>query len=446
MKKHKKRFLRKERGITLIALVITIIVLLILAGVSISMLTGSNGILTQAQNAKEETEKASLIEQAQTDLLGKQAENSSGNVTSEALKEVLDKYFSDVPGADEITVETEITAKEEYGNYKMKVSDIYDGEIKGSSIPAGLEIGSTVNYNPSGTYTWEANYYNSPSSTSYTDVTLDSSTSGSFNINTWKVLEIDREAEKVTLVPTSPTTGTVRLRGAQGYNNGVYLLNEACSKLYGNESKGITARSMNIEDIEKYMTKDALEDAYTYTNSSSNTQYGNQISSAYTTNRYYPSIYAKEKLSVIDGNKNETGIGMSEQEELIEPTDDGATSGYMRATTSIQPYQTYWYKDSSFMQTAFKDVENSSSASNYYNLIMPKGTSTTYWLASRCINTLSSDCSFHVRIVGSGFMNAYIMFYSDGSTYSFSGLALFPVVSLSSELIEGNAESGYTVE
>ena len=48
-----------NKGITLIALVITIIVLLILAGVSIAMLTGDNGILTQAQNAKEKTEIAS---------------------------------------------------------------------------------------------------------------------------------------------------------------------------------------------------------------------------------------------------------------------------------------------------------------------------------------------------------------------------------------------------
>ena len=48
-----------QNGITLIALVITIIVLLILAGVSIAMLTGQNGILTQANNAKNETELAS---------------------------------------------------------------------------------------------------------------------------------------------------------------------------------------------------------------------------------------------------------------------------------------------------------------------------------------------------------------------------------------------------
>ena len=47
-----------RKGITLIVLVITIIVLLILAGVSISMLTSHNGILTQAQNAKNRTEEA----------------------------------------------------------------------------------------------------------------------------------------------------------------------------------------------------------------------------------------------------------------------------------------------------------------------------------------------------------------------------------------------------
>ena len=48
----------KNKGITLIALVITIIILLILAGVSIAMLTGENGILSQAKKAKEETEEA----------------------------------------------------------------------------------------------------------------------------------------------------------------------------------------------------------------------------------------------------------------------------------------------------------------------------------------------------------------------------------------------------
>ena len=57
--------MRKEKGITLIALVITIIVLLILAAVSILTLTGENGILTQAQNAKKNTSTKGETEQIQ---------------------------------------------------------------------------------------------------------------------------------------------------------------------------------------------------------------------------------------------------------------------------------------------------------------------------------------------------------------------------------------------
>ena len=59
--------MRKEKGITLIALVITIIVLLILASVSIAMLTGDNGILSQAQKAKENTAQAAQDEENKLD-------------------------------------------------------------------------------------------------------------------------------------------------------------------------------------------------------------------------------------------------------------------------------------------------------------------------------------------------------------------------------------------
>ena len=57
---------KNNKGITLIALVVSIIVLLILAGISISMLTGQNGILTNATKAKENTEVASDLEFLQT--------------------------------------------------------------------------------------------------------------------------------------------------------------------------------------------------------------------------------------------------------------------------------------------------------------------------------------------------------------------------------------------
>ena len=54
--------MREQKGITLIALVITIIVLLILAGVSIAMLTGENGILTKATQSTKETAKGEAVE------------------------------------------------------------------------------------------------------------------------------------------------------------------------------------------------------------------------------------------------------------------------------------------------------------------------------------------------------------------------------------------------
>ena len=63
LKINKKIKLKTNTGITLIALVVTIIVLLILAGISIQMLTGDNGILQRAAEAKENTEQSQLEEQ-----------------------------------------------------------------------------------------------------------------------------------------------------------------------------------------------------------------------------------------------------------------------------------------------------------------------------------------------------------------------------------------------
>lgn len=118
---------KNEVGITLIALTITIIVLLILAGVTIAALSGENGILTQVQKAKINTDKASVIEQAKTDVLGIQAE---GNIilTKTQLKDILSKYFEPVP--EKISIDDILTTKEDYGGkYEITVSEIYDGEL-----------------------------------------------------------------------------------------------------------------------------------------------------------------------------------------------------------------------------------------------------------------------------------------------------------------------------
>ncbi len=82
------RFKTKEaKGITLIALVITIIVLLILAGVTIATLTGDNGILNQAGKAKDKTTEAESIERVQVEVAG--SYGIDGTIDKEQLNKNL---------------------------------------------------------------------------------------------------------------------------------------------------------------------------------------------------------------------------------------------------------------------------------------------------------------------------------------------------------------------
>ena len=67
--------MKNQKGITLIALVITIIVLLILAGVTIAMLTGDNGILNKATGAVSDTEKATAEEAIKMEVYNNIATN-----------------------------------------------------------------------------------------------------------------------------------------------------------------------------------------------------------------------------------------------------------------------------------------------------------------------------------------------------------------------------------
>ena len=84
MKINTKERVKGKNGITLIALVITIIVLLILAGVTIATLTGDNGILTKAQNAKTQNDKVTVKEKV--DLAIAASLDETGKINLEQLK------------------------------------------------------------------------------------------------------------------------------------------------------------------------------------------------------------------------------------------------------------------------------------------------------------------------------------------------------------------------
>lgn len=83
-----KQMRKKENGITLIALAVTIIVLIILAGISITSLTGEKGIINQARTNLENAQKESIIEKIEADLL--KEKTKTGNTPSkDKLKEII---------------------------------------------------------------------------------------------------------------------------------------------------------------------------------------------------------------------------------------------------------------------------------------------------------------------------------------------------------------------
>ena len=199
-----------EKGITLIALVITIIILLILAGISISALT-NQGLFKNAKIAQNATEKAEA-EQGKT----------------------LNEY------EDEIS---------KYLPAEKLVDKVNDGTIK---------IGDYVKYTPDTASTTEIlqelNTYSGSDKNTTSTLTQE-------KLN-WRVLDV--KDGQVRLISELPTTSTIALNGYNGYNNGVKLLDDTCSTLYSNSKLASKVQNLKIEDITAYMKTQPTEDTTEY--------------------------------------------------------------------------------------------------------------------------------------------------------------------------------------
>ena len=107
---------KEKKGITLIALVITIIVLLILAAVTIGALTGDNGILTRASESKEKTEEAKKDEQKRLTAL-EAATNMEQTIHEEnGIKVKIPKGFAVSQAEGENKIATGLVVVDSQGN------------------------------------------------------------------------------------------------------------------------------------------------------------------------------------------------------------------------------------------------------------------------------------------------------------------------------------------
>ena len=138
--------MKNNKGITLVALVITIIVLLILAGVSISMVVGENGVLNRATNAAEKTTEADAKQELEMAVSSAQSEFFGiweKNTTAEFLSSIQSSN-----GADAKKIK--LTADGYFIEYSYESGDtatgtIYKGEDKNGQPKYTFELTATTN-------------------------------------------------------------------------------------------------------------------------------------------------------------------------------------------------------------------------------------------------------------------------------------------------------------
>ena len=282
---------KEMKGITLVALVVTIVALLILAGVSINLVLGNNGIIAKAKEAETKSAEAS-----QNDLNG-----------MNALTEEMNNALGEKPKVD-------------LSKYK---------------------IGDYVNY----TYDTASNYV-------LTSATCGSSLNPTDGIPQttglkWRILNIDEAKGTVDLVSENPTDTNVYFQGALGYHNGPYLMNAICEAQYSNSALNVKARNISLLDMEKHLTPDGIAARNKYTGA---VQYGK--TNTYTGNySCYPLLYDGQKgagVNVTAENASKiaqpnTDAGNDPYGESVETTSPLTDKTYKKADDSVlTATQTYY--------------------------------------------------------------------------------------------------------
>ena len=304
-----KEKLKQKQGITLIALVITIIVLLILAGISIASLTGESGILNMARKAKEQTEQAEIKEQEDFNEINDYINNNTGN------------------------------------NETSKVDR------------SNLKIGDYVEYKPI--------------TEDFTRILLDTEVTGYPESQVvvatnpeWQILSINDDGTVDLTANIANGNTFVGFNGAVGYNNVVYLLNDICNQLFKNEELGISARSMNLNDIVKQLNQEGMEIIY-------KNPYGLEYGSTLTLdNAYYPNLYAKENGSGINTTETKKdGIGQSES-YYTEATTEGGTQAEKLTITQTVNFGTIMSEEYFKNSNAFSLIFDRN-----YNVLATRGVS-----------------------------------------------------------------------
>ena len=405
MKQGKNLNLKNKNAITLIALVVTIVVLLILAGVTISLLLDENGIIAKSKDARNANRAGAIKEEITLWKAEKfAADNGAGS------HESMDNFLARLKTRGLISDEDIATIKDTKKLQVGKETIVFPSDAKTlvqAFIDNEINVGDYLNYND------------------YVDETKTCTTTTNENgwadqkytatKNTyWQVLGLDSTGEKLMLISQSPIKKEMKtddtaedwkktpylvLKGAYGYVNGKTILNNI-SGIYNSElgeAKSITAEEINrlIGVTVDYTNKKVYANSDPSVNIDGYKVLGNQYT--YKASDYTPESYINNKTNATAGKQ----------------TDPSTAYAYQWGNLTI---------DDTLKTMLFSGTTNDA---NYAK---------SYWLASFGVHADSSNAYFGPGLVFyGGVYSDGVLFDSDGY-WNANGLAVRPVVYLNSEI------------
>ena len=394
--------MRREKGITLIALIITIVVMLILVAVSVNVIIKSNLIGTAEKTVdKYKTASEEESNMSQIEINGKKYDS-------------IEDYLAGVESIPEI-------------HNWVRTGD----NIKCEHCNTSLTIGQKVNYTKTGTGSSSISEEKSGIAQAKADEQSWATSYGVQTVNIasddtkWVVLGVEDSNkngtnETLLLTTETPTTETIRMYGYQPYNYAIDEINRMCKEIYGAEARGMT-----IEDVNACVQYTAPAGMCAKNNSGTIVYYtvpeGTKISDLGSS---YGNIWTdiQNNARVIDGTK-----------KYFTPScPEGTTDASVLGNIIVDGYS--YVVDSTVGAPEGIPVLPDSTTSATKKLIFGDSKNYGYWLASRGVNAGSDYAYFGPGSVDvGGARSCDGLFSSNGDSYGYE-LPLRCVVSLRSDI------------
>ena len=427
--------LKERNGITLIALVITIIVLLILAGVVIATLTGDNGILGKAKTAKTTNDEEKAKEQIKIAVMGSYGKDGELNY-DDLTKNLGQIGIKDLPNEAsyplEVTLDGVSATIEANGEVNFTTSGGYTQTGDTITSPDGktMKVGDYVDYDPTLGANASDLTYSSPSSKTGADSNQD------FNAATyksagygWRVLGVKNG--KIRLISeefigsgtyTDSSRTYYNLKGQKGYINGIEELNKI-SAIFGHGKGAEKATSITVEDINAITGYNPTTAKYGEGNSY---EYGNKVTytrgeGTQNTFNYYDKTNKTFKALTSGSTEITSTYYYYYAGEFGKNNGTDGTSAVDDIYNLNETYKMLFGYDKVGSDNGFRNFTNGKCEQKY-------------WLASDYAYAEPYFVKWGLRYVNDGYVNRNYLCDSGGYESSYSSYGVRPVVSLKSDV------------